>query len=90
MSLKSLKMCFCGLQVYIERLLWAGSVLFLRLACQNTHPIKRFRRPVPQDFGIIPVCVYVCVHGKEREQMWLCFISITAHVVLSMVLNHCK
>ena len=62
MSLRSLKMHFCGLQVNLERLWWVDSVLFLRLACQNTHPIKRFTRPAPQDLAVLQcVCVCVCV-----------------------------
>lgn len=88
MSLRSLKMHFCGLQVNIERLWWAENVLFLRLACQNTHPIKRFTRPVPQDLASFhPMCVRRRV---EKREMCPCFISITAHMVPSTVLNHRK
>lgn len=56
----------------IERLWWADSVLFLRLACQNTHPIKRFTRPVPRGLASLQrvhACVCVCaLHMKEGER----------------------
>lgn len=50
-------------KVNVDRLRWAESVLFLRLACQNTHPIKRFRRPLPRDLAPVQfVRVCVCQH----------------------------
>lgn len=85
MSFRSLKMHFSDRQVKMERLWWADNVLFLRLACQNTHAIKRLRSLRPRDFPL-----FNCTSSFMRSANVSVFISITAHVVLSMVLNHCK
>lgn len=64
LSPRSLKIHFSTLQVNKERLWWVDSVLFLGLACQNMHPIKKTQMTVPRDLARLQH-VYVCVCGAE-------------------------